>query len=393
MNVGLTSLGRGLGITAAWLIASLFAPMAGAQGRPCEAALGSTHIDYGRLSRATLPADARGLFRLPARTVALHIRCAEPRDMTVFFRDVPADDDGFRFTDHGHFTLRMRDGLLDGKPVDLGEVDRHDAVPGRIGAGLAWMPEKGLTPLTDGAVARGREFSAQVDIEAYVREQALTVSDATHWSVTGSVTMDRAAASPALTLQADATPGRCNVDVLRHLSFGHLRSTELDGGGASTRVPSTGSGLLQVRCDAPMPFALRVMRDERAGTAMAPVGLGLSYPDDQLFGLGRTAAGERIGAYVLHWAATASSDRGQLHALRSLDGGKSWVPMEAAVMADHANAERVAYGAAEAAPLGPVALKALDVTLDATIFIAPKHLLSLGEEIRADGLTTFEIIY
>jgi len=379
---------------ATWLLAAWFTPAAFAQDRPCDVTLGTNQIDYGRLSRATLPADAYGGFSLPTRTVALHVRCSEPRDMVVFFRGLAAAAEDFRFTGQGRFALHLRDGVLDGARVDLAQVDHQAGVPGEVGRALAWRPGQGLAPWAGGSVARGRDFSALMVIEATVDEGALRVSDAARWSATGSIDIGPAAESPDLTLQADVQPGRCDVDVLRHLSFGQLRSTELDNRGASTPIPSKGNGQIQVLCDAPMPFAFRVRSDERTGSVAAPAGIATSYPAARLFGLGRTPAGQAIGSYVLRWAATATTDRGELRAITSSDDGRSWSFAGDAVMASHAETERVGYvDTAASAAMGPAAVKALRVDLDATIYIAPKHTLSLGEEIQADGLVTFEIIY
>jgi hypothetical protein len=375
------------------LLSLLAAPVAVAGHAACDMALSTTQVDYGRLSRATMPVDAQGMLDLPARVVGIHIRCPEPRDMTVFFRGTPAGSDGFRFMDKGAFALRLRDGRLDGESVELGQVARAGGVPDRTGASVAWVPERGVAPLKNGQAASGREFSANIDIVAQVDDRALTVDDAARWTTTGLVELPASAVSRELTLQADVQPGRCNVEVAHHIAFGQLRATDLNRRGASTRVSAAREGRLHVLCDGPIPFAFRVMRDERAGTAVAPVGLDVTYPDTQLFGLGRTSAGQNIGAYVLQWGMSATSDNGELHASRSVDGGRSWVPARGGVIADHANAERIGYASVRGTTTGPLAVKALDVTLDATIFIAPKASLSLEDQIRADGLMTFEIIY
>lgn len=393
MKGGWKGQGKALACFAAWLTAPLFVSVATAREQACEVMLSTTQVQYGRLSRATLAAEADGRLGLPARTVGLHVQCAEPGDMTVMFHGTPAVGHGFQFTDKGRFVVRLRDGKLDGMPVDLGRIVRGAGMPGQVGTSLTWHPGEPLVPSMHGQVALGREFSANIDIVAQVDEGGLIVGDAARWTTTGSVELVASGASRELTLQADVQPGRCNVDVVRHLSFGRLRSADLDSHGASTRVPAIQSGQLQVLCDGPMPFALRVMRDERAGTAAAPAGLDATYPDSQLFGLGKTPAGENIGAYVLQWGASATSDRGELHAAHSVDGSRSWAPAGGAIMADHGSAERVGYAVATQSAMGPLAVKALGVTLDATIFIAPKPSLSLGEEIRADGLMTVEIIY
>jgi hypothetical protein len=366
------------------------APTASARGADCDVTLSTAQVDYGRLSRATLAAGTNGRLALPLRTVGLHIRCPEPQDMAVRFRGVAANDSEFRFTDIGRFSLRLRDGSLDGERVNLGQID--GGVPGPIDAALPWTPDQALAPVKNGRVTVGRDFTAQIDIAAEVDERALTPSDAVRWAASGSV--EAASASPReLSLQADVQPGRCSVDVVRHVAFSQLRSTDLDRRGASTRVPAARSGELRVMCDAPMPFAFRVMRDERAGTAVAPVGVGATYTQGQLFGLGRTPGGNGIGAYVLHWAATAASDHGELHATHSIDGGKSWADAGGTVLADHASGARMGYAGALDAAMGPSAVRSLDVTLDATIFVAPVQTLPINEEIRADGLVTFEIVY
>lgn len=385
--------GKALAGTAVWLFGLMTSPAAAAQDTACDVVLSTTSVDYGRLTRATLAVEASGLLGLPARTLGIHVRCPEPRDMTIFFRGTPAGADGFRFTDNGRFALHLRDAVVDGVPVDLGQVERQGGVPGRTGASLPWLPDHGLTPVKRGHIVMGREFSAQIEILAQVDERSLTVVDTTRWIATGHIEMATTASSRELTFQAEVQPGRCNVEVVRDVSFGHVRSTELDSHGGSTRVPATRSGQLQVLCDGPVPFAFRITSDERAGTAVAPVGGDVIYPDGQLFGLGKTPAGQNIGAYVLQWRVSATSDRGELRATRSVDGGRSWGAVAKAVMADHAGSERIGYAPAQDAPAGPLAVKALDVTLDATIFVAPRQLLSLNEEIRADGLATIEIIY
>jgi hypothetical protein len=385
--------GKVPGLMAAWLLALLFAPAVRAQGKPCDIVLSTTQVDYGRLSRALMPADADGHIELPVRSVRMHIQCPEARDMTVVFQGAPADGDRFRFMEHGRFVLRLRDGRLDGAPVDLAEMHLGQAELSRAGATQSWRPGHGVAPVRNGQPIVGREFSATFDIVAQVDDEALTVADAARWSATGSIELSTAAASRELILQAEVQPGRCNVEVARHISFGRLRSTDLDTRGASTRVPSTQHGRLRVLCDGPMPFAFRVMRDERAGTAVAPTGLEVTYPATQLFGLGKTPGGEKIGAYVLHWGASAASNEGELLAARSVDGGRTWAPANGPIVADHDSGARVGYATVPHAATGPLAVKALDVTLDATIFIAPKSSLSLVEEVKADGLMTFEIIY
>jgi hypothetical protein len=135
------------------------------------------------------------------------------------------------------------------------------------------------------------------------------------------------------------------------------------------------------------------MRDERAGTAVTPVGLGIHPSDGELFGLGKTRHGENIGAYTLLWAVDAASDAGELGATHSRDGGRTWTFAAGDVTANHASAERLGYAPRGDSSAGPHPLKALDVGLKATVFIAPRDRLVVDDEIRADGLVTFEIIY
>lgn len=377
----------------AWLGLLLCARAAAARDARCDVSLSPALIDYGRLSRATMAAASNGELSLPTRATRLTIHCAEPVDMTLLFRGLPAGAEAFRFTDHGRFVPRLRDAHLDGEAVDLGQIDRDGDAPSRVGASLAWYPDRRIAPVKNGKNLAGRDFSAQVDIDSRIDERALGASDATRWSAQGAIDAVEAGSSRDLLLQADVMAGRCDVDVARHMSFGRLRSAELDARGASTVVPSTQSGELRVQCDAPMPFAFRVTRDEREGTAVAPVGMGVSYPDTQLFGLGKTPAGENVGSYVLRWSMHAASDLGELLATRSVDGGKSWTLAGDAVLVERSSAERVGYAVANDTTSGPSPVKAMSVTLDASIYIAPGHTLSLDDEIKADGLVTFEIIY
>ena len=383
---------RGL-LIVAYLLAAVLVPSVRAEDAGCEVRLGSEQIDYGLLSRATLAVGAAGHLVLPTRTVGLHVRCPVPRDMTLLFDGTRADAGAYRFADRGRFALCLRDAVLDGVPVDLGQVDPVTGMPARSARALPWTPGQGIAPLVHGEVAKGLELSAQIDVEAFVEEDALRVSDATRWTTTGTIEVVATGVSRELTLQADARPGRCGVEVIHDVSFGTVQSSDLDSHGASTVVPAIRHGRLRVRCDGAMPVAFRIMRDERAGTAVSPVGLSVSYPEAQLFGLGKTPSGEDIGAYVLRWGASAMSDDGRTTITRSLDGGRTWVAAGDTVTAEHAGVERIAYASPDDAARGPAATTALDVTLDATIFIAPKQRLSLAEPVAADGLATFEIIY
>jgi hypothetical protein len=355
--------------------------------------LSASRIDYGSLSRATLARGPDGRLELPGRSVRLHLRCVDPTDMTVYFRGVAADVGSFRLSDNGRFALRLRDGLLDGVRVDLMRRGGTGGETGQMAASLPWLPAEGIAPVMNGQPATGREFSAQIDIDTRVDERALGVRDTERWAARGSVEAPAAGALAELTLEADVQAGRCRADVLRHLSFGHVRSTDLDRNGASTRVASTQNGQVRVVCDAAMPFAFRVMRDERAGTAVTPVGLGIHPSDGELFGLGKTRNGENIGAYTLLWAVDAASDAGELGATRSRDGGRTWAFAGGDVPANHASAERLGFAPRGDSSAGPHPLKALDVGLKATVFIAPRDRLVVDDEIRADGLVTFEIIY
>jgi hypothetical protein len=313
--------------------------------------------------------------------------------MTLFFRAAPAGNEAFDFAGQGRFTLRLHDGVLDGEAVELGERDDAAvaATAHRQATSLAWRPGQAVAPMRDGKVAPGRAFSVQLDVEARVEERAMSVRDATQWSTPTLIQATNGAAQP-MSLQADVLAGSCHVEVTRHLSFGRIRAADL-ADAVSTRVPSTRNGELRVTCDAPMRLAFRALRDERAGTAAIPTHAGRAELQSRWLGLGKTPAGENIGAYALRWAANASSEQGELHVTRSSDGGRSWSAAGESAAVEHGGEERLGYAAEPAATSGPDAVTTLGVTVDATIYIAPRETLSLNEDVTADGLVTFEIIY
>lgn len=363
-----------------------------ARAADCAMSLDTSQIDFGRLSRATMVA-AGDEWLLPPRTVTLTVSCPEPRDMTLRFR-APADDAGeFRFTEQGRLALHLHDGMLDGEAVALGHVDGPARAAIRTGARAAWLPDQPMAPLKAGSVARGRVFRVQLDLQARVHDSAMNVRDATLWSFDGLIEAVSADVARALSLQASVQSGSCQVDVVQHVSFGRLHSSDLDNHGQSTHVPAAQAGQLRVVCDAPMLVAFRVPHDERSGTAAVPEDAGLAYNEHQWFGLGRASAGEKIGAYALRWALHASSDQGELQVVRSLDGGRSWTASRGSVLAEHEGVEHIGYARARDATTVPLAVRTLGVTLDAEIYIAPRHTLSFHDEVEADGLATFEIIY
>ena len=321
-----------------------------------------------------------------ANEYVLTLNCPETADMSLFYRALAAGTERLRFTDGGSYRVQVHDAVLDGRAVQLGLLAGPGQAPAQVAASLTWRADHGIVPLHDGQPVAGRSFSAQLQVNAWAREEAFRVRDAETWDASALVDAPASGRSRELHLQARFAPAACTPTLANNgtVDFGKLSVSDLRRD-KDTALPARALGLT-VSCDGPTPFAL-VMHDNRAGSATGGI-------DETAYGLGLDARGQKIGRYyLLVDPAQASADNlPQLYRTDSTTGGAAWSNASASTIPLGARS-LLGFTATTGSTEGPTALQNLSALLSLKAFVAPLDSLDLSSEVRLDGSATLEITY
>ncbi|MBV6751267.1 hypothetical protein KV580_13215 [Pseudomonas chlororaphis] len=112
---------------------------------------------------------------LGTRRLSLNIACPWPTSMVLRFDAAAAGPQAFRFDRQGRFTVGLSNARLDGKPVTLAAAQR----PTDAAASHLMVPGQSLVLLARDLPAKGRFFSAQVEIDTHLPVSATRVRDET----------------------------------------------------------------------------------------------------------------------------------------------------------------------------------------------------------------------
>jgi hypothetical protein len=373
-----------------WLLAlapltlSGFTPLAWALSDDCQLNLSQPVLDYGLMNRA-IRLDTTPVRSLGERRLNLNLNCSQPTDMSVFYRALAATVERYHFAEHGSYEMRVSGGVLDGQSVDLGLIANAGQTPTETASNLTWRPEHGVVPVRAGAPVQGRHFSAQVEVTAWVQEQALQVRDAATWETTGVFDAIATGRSRETTLRASFAPAACEP-VLSNaglVDFGTLRKSDLNPD-KGTRLPPK-SLTLRVGCDAPTHYAL-VMHDNRAGSA--------TVNSEIYYGLSFDNRSNKIGLYSLNVdPADASADGfGRLYRTDSTTNGSAWSTASSNPI-PIGQKSYLGFTDSAGSTAGPVAIQNLSTIVTVEAVIAPTSSLDLSSAVQLDGSGTIEIIY
>lgn len=346
----------------------------------CSLALSQSDVDLGTLKRDSLTVSG-SLATLGERSMSVDLQCDTQSDLTLFYRATAQDAEQFRFGGQGQYRLRMRDAVVDGVPVDLGEIAVINEAPSHAERSAPWRPERGLTPVKDGRVLQGKSLQAHVDITASAPLAALRVRDETRWLAPALIETFARDASREVNLSATLIPVACTPV----LSGGGRIDYRQQSVSAFNRTAATTLPVkrvtLNVDCDAMALFALGVV-DNRSGTARSEGGAQ--------FGLG-LSGGKRVGQYTLTLTETRVDDWGAANTLTSSRGGTFWSKSP-----DHAQLSTpalVGFARTAGAVAGPDELQHLSTIIEVAPTIAPLNDLDVSEQVELNGSTTIEIVY
>jgi len=371
-------------LTLGTLMLSALTPQARALADECQLTLSQSVLDYGLMNRATR-ANTPGERSLGERRLSLNLNCPQPTDMTLFYRAMAATAERFRFAEHGSYTVRMSDAVLDGQPVDLGLISAVGQVPEAVASSLLWRPQQAIVPVRGGVAVQGQSLSAQLELTAWAQEKASQVRDAIVWETTGLIDAIATGRSREITLRASFAPAACNVELSNGglVDFGRLSKNDLNPD-RNTRLPSKGL-TLRVGCDAPTQFAL-VMHDNRSGTA--------SVNSEIYYGLGLDNRSNKIGLYSLNVdPANASADSfARVYRTDSTTQGVAWSTSSSNPI-PIAQKSYLGFTDSAASTAGPASIQNLTTTVTVDAVIAPTASLDLSTAVHLDGSATIEMLY
>ena len=351
----------------------------------CQLNLSENTVDFGLMNRAITQGQAAERL-LGERRLSLNLNCPNPTDLSLFYRALAAGSERFQLTQRGSYGLRVSDALLDGQAVELGLLpgSGHPAVS--TGSTLHWRPDHGIVPMRAGVPLSGRSLSLQLEVSAWVREEAMRVSDAVTWDTSGVFDAINAGRSRELRLQARFAPAACTPSLSNGgtVAFGKLSVMDLHAD-KETVLPARPL-VVSVACDAPAAFALR-LQDNRQGSATGP-------GDETTYGLGLDAQQQKIGRYRLVFdpLRTTADSFPLLYRTDSPTGALPWSSASASPLAIGAS-RFLGFSANAGSTSGPEAIQQLNATASLEAVIAPLDTLDLGSEVRLDGAATLELNY
>jgi hypothetical protein len=366
------------------LVPLAFTPLAWASADDCQLNLSQPVLDFGLMNRA-IRADSAAERNLGERQLSLNLSCSTPTDMSLFYRAMAATANRFHFAERGSYQIRIRDAVLDGQSVELGLIAAVGQPPALTASQVIWRPEHGVVPMQAGVPLRGRTFSAQLKLTAWVREQGMQVRDAVAWETTGVFDAVATGRSREATLRARFAPAACEPALSNGgvVDFGKLTINDLNAD-KPTRLPPRSLNL-RVGCDAPTAFAL-IMHDNRVGSA--------TDNSDSQYGLGTDSRNNKIGYFSLNIdPANASADRfARLYRTDSAGANAAWSSASASPIA-LAKTRYLSFTDSAGSGAGPAMIQNLNTSVTVDAVIAPLKNLDLSNAIDLDGAGTLEIIY
>ncbi|AZE53292.1 Beta-fimbriae probable major subunit [Pseudomonas synxantha] len=374
-----------MGYTSAVLSLTLLLGADAWGAEPCQLNLSESLLDFGLMNRAIirLPAPER---LLGERRLSLTVNCAQPTDLSLFYRALAANAQRFQLTERGSYRLQASDAVVDGRAVELGLLAGAGQPPVEVSAALDWRPDHLMMPMLNGVPVTGRSLSLQLLAKAWARDDAVRVSDAVTWNASGIVDALASGRSRELRLQARFAPAACTPSLSNGgvVAFGKLSAMDLQRR-QETPLPAR-LLVVSVSCDAPTAFALHLL-DNRQGSATGPA-------DSTHYGLGLDARERKIGRYQLTFdpARTTADAWTQVYRTDSASTAGPWSSAHTGRIAIDAS-RYLGFNASAGSNHGPDPVQNLSAGASLEAVIAPLETLDVANEVHMDGSATLEVVY
>ena len=195
------------------------------------------------------------------------------------------------------------------------------------------------------------------------------------------------AATAELKLIGTITPAACvpNFTGGSTIDYGNIAAGTLNAS-AQTMLPEKNTSFT-VTCDAPIKFGFSVV-DERSASAVTTLDTISGYEADHKFGLGTAAGGAKIGVYSLQITKSVPN-AGTANYKISQDSGATWANSSGGIR--NSSSTLMAWGSD--GTLVPAAYTSMATDIRVVAAIDKSSNLPITDEIKIDGLSTFEVKY
>lgn len=143
----------------------------------CEVSTSSPVIDYGNLSRGQLQDRAGGRQLTPGqRTMTLNVTCPFSQTLRLKLLGDRAANGDLRYGHRGSLSLRIVNARLDGENVQMA-ANRGNGRQDKAGRSeLSLQPGDSITVIRNGQPARGKNFTARIEVEPVIPLSAARAS-------------------------------------------------------------------------------------------------------------------------------------------------------------------------------------------------------------------------
>lgn len=144
----------------------------------CQVNLSESVMDLGQLSHpGSNNAPSPGnLYALGERTLSLNASCPGASKLMLLLQGDTLGNK-FRFAQRGQVSVTLSNALLDGRNVDLAQVNGNAAAEA-FAASIVAMPGDRVIPISGGLPAEGSNLSLQIEIRPLVPVAELSSSEA-----------------------------------------------------------------------------------------------------------------------------------------------------------------------------------------------------------------------
>lgn len=143
----------------------------------CSLSAGAPVVDYGVQSRWQLQDDGGSQRVTPGRrSLTLSVVCPYSQTMRLTLRGDMAGNGELRYGERGYVVLQLTDAQLDGQDVQTAAITLDGTLSGGEQTSLRLLPGNIFAAVQNGQLARGKRFTARVEIKPVLPEQDARVA-------------------------------------------------------------------------------------------------------------------------------------------------------------------------------------------------------------------------
>ncbi|MEN3033180.1 hypothetical protein [Chromobacterium amazonense] len=156
----------------------------------CVMRLSGEQLDYGVVNKGPARNVDSGERALGKQRMTLSIQCEAPSAIRLRLEAESAPKGMALWNGKGYYRMTMGAAQLDGQPVLLAASGAGGAALGQAASEVSVDAEHRIWAVVDGKPASGRQFTAQIWVEARVEADALQARDVEHLSSSGRLLLE-----------------------------------------------------------------------------------------------------------------------------------------------------------------------------------------------------------